>query len=64
VYATLFTHGVLVFVYVCVCVRECACECGGERGGFQVRMRTDVVLLQDWSPYPVLRAAIPPEVRG
>jgi len=34
----------------------------GGRGGFQVRMRTDVVLLQDWSPYPVLRAAIPPKV--
>ena len=32
-----------------------------ERYSHMVRMRTDLVFLQDWSPYPVLRATIPPE---
>jgi len=57
VYATLFTHGVCVCARARARVRECACG-GGRRGGFQVRMRTDVGLLQDWTPYPVLHAAI------
>ena len=65
--AALFANGVCVYkcasVCVWVCVRACVFVCG-VRGGFLVRMRPDLVLLQDWSPYPVLRAAIPPEVWG